>query len=473
MNKVAVNRKLAREKLKKEKEENNLSQDLSLYPVDDLFKHNDFIKMLQVKKQMNIHQQKIFDSVLSTVQEMKRKGRIQEIIEEGELNLEYDIFIGHIMKGSRIKKINNKDLQKAMEDLVGIKFSWSTEDEVGAVVLFQKGVIDIKNKKVKVVFGKDFRTNSLIPTSNYTALSYEYLNKFKSQYARAMYQYFKMLIGKNSLKPFRTDITLDLDFLRNLLGITKDEHKEYFNNIASFTKRCIEPAKKEINLYADITCDYKTIKAGRVIKYFKFEFHPKANSIIEIEEETIKSKNEDIFKKYNINSGNQHTNSNLTLDVNIKAPKDFNQFRQYVKDNYLDKDLGNMVKGFENSIIFSLDITGYIKIKKSGKIITKEESLVVWKYFFKNQNKLGEIQNTENISNVEKLEIFIGREMKVKDINSDDDMELKTLVITGFVSNKVSGNKFKVILKDLNLNEEKPSKKEYTYDEIASFSFSN
>ena len=51
-------------------------------PFGDLWKHNDYIKILQFKIQMNIHQQKIFDAILSTVQQMKREGQIEEILKK-------------------------------------------------------------------------------------------------------------------------------------------------------------------------------------------------------------------------------------------------------------------------------------------------------------------------------------------------------------------------------------------------------
>lgn len=53
--------------------------------LEDLYKHNDYIKMVQIKKQMSLQQQRIFDTVLASIQEMKKAGLIDEIISEGEL----------------------------------------------------------------------------------------------------------------------------------------------------------------------------------------------------------------------------------------------------------------------------------------------------------------------------------------------------------------------------------------------------
>ena len=166
------------------------------YPVEDLYKHNDYIKMVQIKKQMSLQQQRVFDTVLASIQEMKKAGLINEVIAEGELILDFHIFREQMLKGSKIKKINRSELKKAMESMVDIKFSYETDAEVGAFVIFQKARINFDDNKVYLTFGKDFRTENLLPTANYTALSLTYLNSFSSQYARLLYQYFKMLIGK-------------------------------------------------------------------------------------------------------------------------------------------------------------------------------------------------------------------------------------------------------------------------------------
>ncbi len=93
------------------------------YPVEDLYKHNDYIKMVQIKKQMSLQQQRIFDTVLASIQEMKKVGLIDEIISEGELVLDFHIFREQMLKGASTKKINRSELKKAMDTTVDIKFS--------------------------------------------------------------------------------------------------------------------------------------------------------------------------------------------------------------------------------------------------------------------------------------------------------------------------------------------------------------
>ena len=132
----------------------------------DLYKHNDFVKMIQIKKQMTLQQQRIFDTILATVQEMKKSGDILDVVSEGDLVLNLTAFKEQMLKGSNIKKINRSELEDALESMVDIKFKYSVknreQDEIGAFVIFQSAVIDFNTNEVRVTFGKNFRTDNLL-----------------------------------------------------------------------------------------------------------------------------------------------------------------------------------------------------------------------------------------------------------------------------------------------------------------------
>ena len=356
-------------------------------PFGDLWKHNDYIKILQFKIQMNIHQQKIFDAILSTVQQMKREGQIEEILKEGDLELNYSIFKQYLMKGSRIQKINRKDLVDAIDQMTSIKHSWDVDTKIGSFVIFQRAEIDFETNKLNITFGKNFRTENLIPASNYTYFAYDYLNKFKSQYARVLYQNLKMLIGKDVKKPFRTNIKLEIEYLRLLLGVNEKEHKEYFNNASSFIKRCIEPAKKEINVYSDIKCDYITFKEGRSITHIEFTFFPREDLIIEAASENLREK------------------KNANVKDKLFEIATFKEFKQYVIDNYSGKDICNNIDGFLPDTLISLTDSGYLKNNTSDELLSKAKSLQVWEYLFKHQNRVEDIIEITEFVLVQK---FIG-----------------------------------------------------------------
>ena len=417
--------------------------DKILAPAPDLFKSNEYIKILQVKKQMTLNQQKIFDAVLSTVQEMNKRGEVEELVREGDLELDYDLFYSHMLKGSRIKKINRKDLEQAMTDLVSISFSWSNEEEIGAFVLFQKGVIDFKKRKVKITFGKDFRTENMLPSANYTALSYEYLNKFKSQYSRLLYQYFKMLIGKDLNNPFRTNIELDIDFMHKLFGITEETHKEYINSTGSFIKRCIKPAEREINLHTELKVTFEPIKRGRFIQRIKFDFSPKENCVIDIEIDQ---------------SSIDKSKTNSLFDF-----KTFKDFKQYVVKTYSGKELGNNIPEYLPETIIGLSDTGFLTNMKTGAVMNSVDSHKVWDYFFKNQEKVGIIYI---ISNLLKAKKYIGRFLTTQSTNALGGVEHITIVITEILE---EDNKFRIMMRNkLDFHNENPIKSTalYTLEEI-------
>lgn len=390
-----------------------------LLPEPDFYKHNDYIKILQVKNQMNIHQQKIFDAVLSTVQYMKKQGKIESLVREGDLELDYDIFKSHIMKGARISKINRSVLRQAMEDMVSIKFSWSTDEEVGAVILFQKGVIDFRTNKVKITFGKDFRTENLIPSSHYTALSYDYLNKFRSQYSRSLYQYFKMLIGKDMNKPFKTDCSFEIDHLKSLLGVNAESHKEYYVNNSSFIKRCITPAVTEINLYSDLECGYKLERYGRKIKIANFWFKPKDDIVILKEEKKVKvNKSKSLFEIDN-----------------------FKKFKNQTVETYSGKNICNGLEGFRKEDILNMSDSGYLQI--NDEVLSKTESLKIWNYLFKNQEKIGIIHK---ITDFDYAKEFIGKKIATTTIKNEQEIKVTTMIVNVIEEKK---NLFRLHLQDI------------------------
>ena len=418
-------------------------------PFGDLWKHNDYIKILQFKIQMNIHQQKIFDAILSTVQQMKREGKIEEVLKEGDLELDYSIFKQYLMKGSRIQKINRKDLVDAMDQMTSIKHSWDMDTKIGNFVIFQRAEIDFETNKLNITFGKNFRTENLIPASNYTYFAYDYLNKFKSQYARVLYQYLKMLIGKDIKRPFRTDIKLEIEYLRLLLGVNEKEHKEYFNNASSFIKRCIEPAKKEINVYSDIKCDYKSIKDGRSITHVEFTFFPRDDLIIDaIPNDSEKRK---VIKS---------TLSEITI---------FKDFKDYIIDKYSGNDICNNIEGFQPDTIISLSDSGYLKNKNSDELLSKAKSLQVWEYLFKNQSRVGDIINITEYVLVKK---YIGKVFATEKTNPLTNKLEDFLYIIENIEEESEGN-YRLHVKD-KLDPAVPTvrtKAALTYEQIQSLNY--
>ena len=56
------------------------------------------------------------------------------------------------MKGSRIQKINRKDLVDAMDQMTSIKHSWDMDTKISNFVIFQRAEIDFETNKLNITF---------------------------------------------------------------------------------------------------------------------------------------------------------------------------------------------------------------------------------------------------------------------------------------------------------------------------------
>jgi plasmid replication initiation protein len=371
----------------------------------DLYKHNDFIKMVQVKKQMSFQQQRIFDTLLATVQEMKKTGEFVDVVSEGELKIDLTTFKEQMLKGSKIKKINRKELENALETMVDIKFKYSIkendQDKIGTFVIFQKAEIDFNTNEVSVVFGKEFRTENLLPTSNYTAMSLEFLNTFSSQYARLLYQYLKMLIGKDYNKPFRTDIKLEIKFIKSLFGINEIEHKMYSKNTSVMLKNTIEPAVLQINKFSDINVSFEKIKRGNRIFSLEFKFTPKS--------EYLKR------KPVNIND------DNLSSPLNMPEFKIFKEFRKWILENYKNKDIIIGPVGYLANTTIKISQAGYLHNNINSKDLAPDDAQFLWNWMFDNQDRIGKVNLSEeevfSLNNYGKFLYVFNKEKNIR-INS-------------------------------------------------------
>lgn len=124
--------------------------------------------------------------------------------------------------------------------------------------------------------------------------------------------------------------------------------------------------------------------------------------------------------------------------------KDFKKFKEQVINKYSGKQLGNNLPGFEEDIISVQEETGYLINSSTGKAIKKEESLIIWKYLYKNRDLIGKIERknplTEYINNIlfiYKNNAFKERELfkyLVTDIKEEED-ENKNIKYRLFIQN--------------------------------------
>ena len=101
---------------------------------------------------------------------------------------------------------------------------------------------------------------------NFTSCKLEMLLSFKSQYTMRMYNLLKQYEWR------KKEQEIELELLREMLGINKDQHTEYSN----LKKNILKPVQKELVEKADLTFEFNEVKYGRRVGAINFRIFSKA-----------------------------------------------------------------------------------------------------------------------------------------------------------------------------------------------------
>ena len=100
---------------------------------------------------------------------------------------------------------------------------------------------------------------------NFTSCKLEMLLSFKSQYTMRMYNVLKQYEWR------KNEQEIELDLLREMLGLRKDLHTEY----SDFKRNILKPVQKELAEKADLTFEFNEIKYGRRVGAINFRIFSK------------------------------------------------------------------------------------------------------------------------------------------------------------------------------------------------------
>ena len=352
-------------------------------------KHNEFIKIYQVKRQMTLIQCRIFDSIIATIQYLVKNKKIDlasDLQEDRIIRIDYDLFYSCLLDGTSAKKLNKKDIAQGLDDLVTMSFQWDNEDGYGSASIFTRAEVNTTTNEVIIRLGKDFNQARVIPQNGYTRLLCGNLNTFRSQYSRILYQYFKMYLGSNPDRSFKNSITFCIEDIHRIFSINKKEHSSYIEQPNILVRRCIKEPIEEINAnpYSDINIYYEIIKSGRKINKIKFNFY---------------------LKKVNYDSD--------------YIGMDFVKFKKDIVEKYCGKMVIQAVKGYNPEITFSLNEKNLLVNDFSNKILSSDEAYEVWNFMYKNQSMIGILFSPK--------EIFL-LNYKLKKLKLDTTDNLFTLI---------------------------------------------
>ncbi len=147
--------------------------------------------------------------------------------------------------------------------------------------------------------------------------------------------------------------------------------------------------------------------------------------------------------------------------------KDFKKFKDQVIKQYIGKSLGNNMPGFEANVIISVqEVTGYLVNTLNGNVITKEESLVIWKYLYKNKNLIGKIEIENPVKD------YINKIIHIYKNNLNGDRELFKYIIVDIKEENIDNNpKYRLYIQDIQdpLQEIEKSKSLLTIEQLKLF----
>lgn len=152
----------------------------------------------------------------------------------------------------------------------------------------------------------------------------------------------------------------------------------------------------------------------------------------------------------------------------LLSVKDFKKFKDQVISQYQGKDLANNMPGFDSDEIVAIqEDTGYLVTKSNNQVITKEESLVIWKHLYKNRDLVGKVTIKNPITEYMNKILYINKN------NSFGEKEICKYMISDIKEElDDSGNlKYRVYIQDIQdpLQDVEKSKSLLTIEQLELF----
>ncbi len=385
--------------------------------------------------------------------------------------------------------INEKHLysvtRKTLKTLANIYITFEEGDSVREVGLIRNDFkFEKYTKKILINFNNDMDEYLINLKKNFFMYDLIDIVNFKFKHTIKFYEYIKsQSLNVIKLKIETIKGILDLknkysrytNFRSDVLEVILEEINESSNTLyISYTEERIGPKVEYIifhvkRIKSDLILEDNTNKnkygylIGKECEYLN-KFHILENVDIEnnliVLRETLTDNHTNIVK--DSVEGLEETLKRLfkkefieSVSVDIEQDeiqrlltvKDFKKFRDQVINQYSGKQLANNVPGFEPEEVISVqEQTGYLVSTSSGKVITKEESLMIWRYLYKNRDLIGKIQ-IENPAKKYIYKIFF-----IHKNNEFGDRELFKYMVADIKEEKdEEGNsKYRLFIQNLN-----------------------
>jgi plasmid replication initiation protein len=320
---------------------------------------------IAISNKLTLQQRKTYNFLLQHAKNLIKKDK--DLVR-------YKVFVGEIKNSCNLKDTSNVALKSSIIDLMQtvVELNILDKDKKKSWTAFTLlSLADIKNGELTYEFNSLIR-ETLENPSIFALLDMNVIKGLSSKYSIALYElvedYKKVSIPH-----------MEIDTFRKLMGV-EDKYKGDFSLLR---KSVIIPAVSEINEKTEFTLEWEEVRRGRKIVELKFTHRRKPQK---------KEKKQTFFK-------------------------DFRKFKEYVIENFQGREVCNRLGFLAESgneyypvVTFSISETGFVRNDHSGKDVSPKEAKLFWNWLFKNQQRVGDITEIEEI---EELEMeYVGEEFK-------------------------------------------------------------
>ena len=384
--------------------------------------------------------------------------------------------------------INEKHLysetRKTLRRLANIYITFDEGESIREVGLIRNDFkFEKYTKKVLINFNKDMDEYLINLKKNFFMYDLIDIVNFKFKHTIKFYEYIKsQSLNVIKLKIETIKDILDLknkysrytNFRTDVLEVILEEINESSNTLyISYTEERVGPKveyiifhvkriksdlilennsnKNEYGYLIGKECEYldkfyvlDSVDMDKYIISLKEALTNNYTNIVKDNDEGLKVTLKALFKKDFIESSSVSVEQDEVK--RLLTVKDFKKFKEQVIRQYLGKQLGNNLPGFDNEDIISVqDETGYLLNSTTGVVLKKEESLIIWRHLYKNRDLVGKITKDDPTKE------YINKIFSIKKKNEFGDSEVFKYMITDIKEDDENGiAKYRLFIQNLN-----------------------
>ena len=388
-------------------------------------------------KALNINEKHLYSETRKT---LKRLANIYITFDEGESIREVGLIRNDFKFEKYTKKVLinfNKDMDEYLInlkknffmydliDIVNFKFKHTIKfyeyiksqslNVIKLKIETIKGILDLKNKYSRYT---NFRTDVLeVILEEINESSNTLYISYTEERVGAKVEYIIFHV-----KRIKSDLLLEDNTNRNKYSYLIGKECEYLDKF--YVLDNVDTDKNTIILKEALTNNFTNIVKDNEIGV----------------DETLKA----LFKTEFIESSPMNDEQDEVQ--RLLTVKDFKKFKEQVIKQYAGKNLGNNLPGFDEDDMISVqEETGYLINCTTGKAIKKEESLLIWRFLYKNRDLVGKTKNL--------VEDYMNKIFFIYKKNEFGDRELFKYMVADIKEEEDENNNIKYRLFIQNLND--------------------